>query len=188
LVVNRRLLVAAIVVMALAATMFGYAAFRDADSADDTIAPAWKEVAWPFPIDQWGTGKAFSCRGHDCGREVNLYLRVKLGSCNCTTGVADDDDLDRMSDFDLLRGEVSRLAPGRPIKVGIMNGRVRGYALKGSGRHVRNVMSVVVNDRCDMMVATAVLPRDRLEEIEPVVMEFLNSQTVLHWAEVNIGL
>jgi hypothetical protein len=65
---------------------------------------------------------------------------------------------------------------------------VRGYALKGSGRHVRNVMSVVVNDRCDMMVATAVLPRDRLEKIEPVVMEFLNSQTVLHWAEVNIGL
>ena len=25
---------------------------------------------------------------------VDLYLRAKLGSCNCTTGVADDGDLD----------------------------------------------------------------------------------------------
>jgi hypothetical protein len=30
--------------------------------------------------------------------ERGNYLRAKLGSCNCTTGVADDADLDRMSD------------------------------------------------------------------------------------------
>jgi hypothetical protein len=49
----------------------------------------WAEVKWPFPIDQWGTGRAFACRAADCGAEAELYLRAKLGSCNCTTGVAD---------------------------------------------------------------------------------------------------
>ena len=34
---------------------------------------AWTEVAWPFPIDQWGKGKAFRCKAADCGAEVNIY-------------------------------------------------------------------------------------------------------------------
>jgi hypothetical protein len=57
----------------------------------DTSAarPVWAEVRWPFPIDQWGTGRAFVCKAADCGTEVSLYLRAKLGSCNCTTGVAE---------------------------------------------------------------------------------------------------
>ena len=86
-------------------------------------------MKWPFPIDQWGTGRAFACKAADCGAEVNLYLRAKLGSCNCTNGVADDADLDRMSDFDLVGGEVSPLGAGRPIAVGWMKGRSRAYAL-----------------------------------------------------------
>jgi hypothetical protein len=42
----------------------------------DTFAaqPAWAEVSWPFPIDQWGTGRAFACQAADCGTEVKLYL------------------------------------------------------------------------------------------------------------------
>jgi hypothetical protein len=187
LVVNRRLLVALIAVMVLAAVAGGYAAFRGAEPAADTSLQ-WKEIAWRFPIDEWGKGKAFSCQRVDCAGEVSLYLRAKLGSCNCTTGVADDNDLDRMSDFDLLGGAVAPLAPGRPISVGVMKGRVRAYALTGPDGHKRNAISVVVNDRCDMIVATAVLPRDRLERIEPAVMEFLNSPSVLRWTEVTIGL
>jgi hypothetical protein len=49
-------------------------------------------------------------------------------------------------------------------------------------------MSVVFNDRCDMIVATVVLPHDRSATIERSVMEFLNSRTVLHWAEVALGI
>ena len=77
----------------------------------------WAEVKWPFPIDQWGTGRAVACKPADYGAEVTLYRRAKLGSCNCTTGIAEDADLDRMSDFDLIGGQVSPLA-GRPIVVG----------------------------------------------------------------------
>ena len=78
-----------------------------------TPRPDWTEVAWPFPADQWGRGKAFRCKPADCGAEVNLYLRAKIGFCNCVTGISDDDELDRMSDFDLVGG-ATPLGNGRP--------------------------------------------------------------------------
>jgi hypothetical protein len=148
----------------------------------------WAEVRWPFPIDQWGTGRAFACKATDCGTDVNLYLRAKLGSCNCMTGVADDADLDRMSDFDLVGGEVSPLGAGQPITIAWMKGRSRAYTLTARHRPGKSAISVVLNDRCDMIVATVVLPHDRPATIEPGVMQFLNSGTVLHWAEVALGI
>jgi hypothetical protein len=154
--------------------------------ASDT-RPLWVETKWPFPMDQWGTGRAFACKAADCGAEAKLYLRAKLGSCNCTTGVADDADLDRMSDFDLV-GEVSPLGAGRPITIAWMKGRSRAYALAARNRPGRSAISVVFNDRCDMIVATVVLPHDRPATIEPGVMEFLNSGPVVHWAEVALGI
>jgi hypothetical protein len=149
--------------------------------------PVWVEVTWPFPIDQWGTGRAFACKAADCGTEVKLYLRAKLGSCNCTTGIADDADLDRMSDFDLV-GEVSPLEAGRPITIGWMQGRSRVYTLIARNRPGGSAISVAFNDRCDMIVATVLLPHDRPATIEPGVMEFLNSRTVLQWAEIAFGI
>jgi hypothetical protein len=62
----------------------------DGGSVLSALQPVWTEVQWPFPMDQWGGGKAFQCKPADCGTEVMIYLRAKLGSCNCTTGVADD--------------------------------------------------------------------------------------------------
>jgi hypothetical protein len=150
--------------------------------------PVWAEVQWPFPMDQWGKGKAFRCKAADCGAEVSLYLRAKLGSCNCTAGVADDAELDRMSDFDLVGGEISPLGSGRPITVAWMKGRSRAYTLTAGNRPGKTVLSIAFNDRCDMVVATAVLPHDRSGIIEPDVIEFLNGSTVLRWAEVTLGL
>jgi hypothetical protein len=153
--------------------------------ADRTHQPVWTEVQWPFPIDQWGRGKAYRCKPADCGAEVNLYLRAKIGFCNCVTGVSDDTELDRMSDFDLV-GEASPLGAGRPINVGRMQGRSRAYALrKPAGQ---TAISVAFNDRCDMVVATAVVPNDRPAAIEPDVIAFLNSPTVLRWAEITLGI
>ena len=132
--------------------------------------PIWVEVKWPFPIDQWGTGRAFACSAADCGAEAELYLRAKLGSCNCTTGVANDADLDRMSDFDLLGAEVSPLSTGRPVTIAGMKGRSRAYTLAARNRTDKSAISVAFSDRCDMIVATVVLPHDRPAAIEPVVM------------------
>src|SRR5215475_7565730 len=77
---------------------FAYAGARAAPAK----TPSWNEVSWPFPMDQWGMGKAFVCKAAECGAEVTVYIRAKIGFCNCTTGVADDDELDRVSDFDLF--------------------------------------------------------------------------------------
>src|SRR5262249_40401343 len=117
LAVRRRLLMAVVIVTALAAVAAGYGAFRHGGSTAGTPSSDWKEVAWSFPMDQWGKGKAFACERADCGGEVSLYLRAKLGSCNCATGVADDDDLERMSDLEMLGGTFSPLAAGRVTNV-----------------------------------------------------------------------
>jgi hypothetical protein len=150
--------------------------------------PVWNEVQWPFATDQWGTGRAFQCKAPHCGAELKIYLRAKLGSCNCATGVADDDELDRMGDLDLVGGAVAPLAAGRPIAVGQMKGRSRAYRLAERNPAGRTALSAAFNDRCDMIVATVVLPHDQPAEIEAGVIEFLNSRTVLRWAEVALGM
>ena len=145
-------------------------------------------MAWPFPIDQWGKGKAFRCKAADCGAEVNIYLRAKLGFCNCTTGVADDDDLDRMGDFDLVGERFRRSAPAVRSAIAWMKGRSRAYTLSARNPPGKTVISVVFNERCDMIVATAVLGHDRPAATEPGVIEFLNGNTVMRWAEITLGL
>jgi len=160
----------------------------DGVSALNAHRPVWTEVQWPFPTDQWGRGKAFQCNSADCGSKTTLYLRAKIGSCDCTTGVASDADLDRMSDFDLVGDEVSPLGAGRPITVAWMKGRSRAYALTARNRPGKTAISVVFNDRCDMIVATVVMLHERPTTIEHDVIEFLNSRTVLRWAEVALGL
>jgi hypothetical protein len=157
-------------------------------SALNTPRPVWTEVQWPFPMDQWGKGRAFQCKPADCGTKVDLYLRAKIGFCNCTTGVADDADLDRMGDLDLIGAKVSPLGDGRPITIAWMKGRSRAYTLTARNPPGKTALSVAFNDRCDMVVATAVLPHDRPAMIEPGVIDFLNGGTVLRWAEVALGL
>ena len=157
-------------------------------SAVTTGQPVWTEVQWPFLLDQWGKGKAFQCKAVDCGTEINLYLRAKIGFCNCATGVADDEELERLSDFELMGRNVATLGDGRPISVAWMKGRSRSYAITGPVRGGKTALSVAFNDRCDAIVATVVVGHDRPGTIEPGVIEFLNGKTVLRWAEVTLGL
>jgi hypothetical protein len=160
---------------------------RGAPEPAAAATPVWSETAWPFPIDQFGKGKAFRCQSSDCGTEVNLYIRAKVGFCNCTTGVADDAELERISDFALFETRFAALGPGQPIAVAWMKGRSRAFSVEGTAP-AKSVLSVGFNDRCDAIVATAVLGHGRPAVIEPAVLAFLNSRTVLRWAEVTLGL
>jgi len=169
----------------------GYAAFLAAKPPEDTHRmasrdrPVWTEAAWPFPIDQWGEGWAFQCKAADCGIEINLYLRPKIGFCNCQTGVADDEELDRVNDVDLFSGEKSALGPGRPITVHWMKGRSRGYTV--GARSAKSVLSLAFNSRCDVTVATVVADGDPVAQ-EQAVLEFLNGDLVVHRVEEVLGL
>jgi hypothetical protein len=150
--------------------------------------PKFSEVQWPHPTDEWGKGKAFRCAAADCGVEVNLYIRAKIGFCNCQTGVSDDAELERLSDFSLMGEKVSVLGPGRQINVAWMKGRSRAYGIATPYRAPNSALSVAFNDRCDAVVATAVIDHDRPGTIEPSVIDFLNSKLIVHWAEVTLGL
>jgi hypothetical protein len=147
--------------------------------------PVWTEGTWPFPIDQWGQGWAYECKAADCGTDVNLYLRPKIGFCNCQTGVADDEELDRVSDVDLVGSKGSELGPGRPITVHGMKGRSRGYAVGAPS--AKSVLSLAFNNRCDVIVATVVAGDEPVAQ-EQVVLEFLNGDLVRGWAEAVLGL
>jgi hypothetical protein len=52
----------------------------------------------------------------------------------------------------------------------------------------RSLLSTAFANECDALVATAVLGRDRVAEIEPQVIAFLNSGTVVQWAKGELGL
>ena len=69
-----------------------------------------------------------------------------------------------------------------------MKGRSRAFTVGGPQPLGKSALSVGFNDRCDAIVATAVLGHEQPAAIEPAVMEFLNSKTVVRWAEVTLGL
>src|SRR5258708_30609465 len=99
---NRRLAIAIVTVVVLVAAAGGFATFRGATPLDghhDSSDPsAWTEVAWPFPLDQWGSGKAFKCKPADRGREANPHLRAPLRFSHFATAPSNAQDLDPTSD------------------------------------------------------------------------------------------
>jgi hypothetical protein len=150
--------------------------------------PKFAEVRWPFPTDEWGEGKAFRCAAADCGVEVSVYIRAKIGFCNCLSGVSDDNELDRLSDFNLMGEKPAVLGAGHEINIAWMKGRSRAYAVAEPYRAPGSALAIAFNDRCDAIVATATVAHDPPTAIEPSVIEFLNSEVIVHWAEVTLGL
>jgi hypothetical protein len=183
----RNVLIPAIAVIALGAGAAFQAALAPARQAAGVL-PVWSVANWPFPMDQWGGGKAFTCKAGDCGSEISVYLRAKIGFCNCTTGVADDEELERLADFDLFSNNQTAVAQGRPIEVRWMKGRSRPYAFVGSFGRQKSALTIAFNDRCDAIVATAVSADDHRAEVESFVLKFLNGDTVIHWTEKTLGM
>jgi hypothetical protein len=147
---------------------------------------AWSEFKWPFPLDQWGVGRAFRCKAADCGADIDLYLRAKLGFCNCTTGVSDDAELDRVGDLELLSARFNGLRDGRPVTVGWMKGRSRPYQVAIPYGSPRTALAIAFNDKCDVVVATVVA--DDIAAAERSALGFLNGDLVLRWAERELAL
>ena len=149
--------------------------------------PEWTETKWPFPIDQWGLGSAYYCKAADCGVDVMLYLRAKAGFCNCTTGVAEDDEVDRVGDIALIGAQSRPREAGTPVSVAWMQGRSRLFVVDGRDRKDRYVRTIAVSNKCDAVVATVVAERALSPDIERAAIEFLGSAKVLRWVEANTG-
>ncbi|HYY38629.1 MAG TPA: hypothetical protein VE801_12890 [Xanthobacteraceae bacterium] len=170
-------------ILALALALVAGATTARQAAAD---SPVWTEFKWPFPLDQWGTGRAFRCRSADCGADVELYLRAKIGFCNCTTGVTDDTEVDRVGDLELLSSTFNALGDGRPVTVGWMQGRSRRYRVATPYSSPRTALAIAFNDKCDVVVATVV--SDDVAAAERTALGFLNGDPVLRWVEKELGL
>jgi hypothetical protein len=155
-----------------------------ADEADSK----WIETKWPFLMDQWGEGKSFQCRAADCGAELNLHIRAKIGFCSSTTGIADDNELERLSDFDFMMGQSTALGSGHEIDIAGMKGRLRAYATAGPILSQTYAFSVAFNNNSDALVATVTLKGGAPAVMEPVIIQFLNGKTIQRWVTRALGL
>jgi hypothetical protein len=151
------------------------------------VRPVWTETQWPFLLDQWGVGKAFVCAAADCGAQIDVYVRPKIGFCNCSTGVSDDAELERVADTELVGSEIRPLGPGRPVKVGWMQGLSRAYRISRE-KTGESLLSVAFNDECDVVVAVAKLGNGDPTLAERAVMAFLDSRPMVLWAKKELGL
>ena len=169
----RRWPVIAVAVLALGALSGGAAVRQAAPRSGD-----WREIAWPFPRDGWPAGRAFRCGA--CGESIEVYVRPKIGFCNCDSGVTDDDEVDRVADLDLLSERFTPLQPGNVVRVADMSGRIRAYDLQMTDGSRHAAIGIAVSRRCDLLVAVA-QDRGDATEVQRAALDFLASSKVKSW-------
>ena len=140
----------------------------------------WREIAWPFPRDGWPAGRAFRCAIEACGGEVEVYVRPKIGFCNCDGGVADDDEVDRVADLDLMSERFAPLEPGQVVQIAGMTGRIRAYDLSMADGARHTAIGIAVSHRCDLLVAVA-QGKGNAAGVERVALEFLGTGEMARW-------
>jgi len=140
----------------------------------------WHEIAWPFPRDGWPAGRAFHCATAVCGDDVEVYVRPKIGFCNCESGVADDDEVDRVADLDLMSERFAPLAPGDVIEVADMPGRLRSYDLRMQDGSRHSAVGIAVSRRCDLLVAVA-QGTGAASGVQRAALDFLRSSDMARW-------
>ena len=154
----------------VARVVFTPAPIVDADSA-------WREAAWPFLRDAWPAGRAFRCDAAHCGEEVMVYARVKMGMCDCVAGVADDEDLERVSDAILLSPRMTPEGPGEATELAGLKTRQRHYRMDGGG-----ALAVLAGGRnCNAFVAMATARHDLSPQAMEAVRTLITTPGMSRW-------
>src|ERR1700681_850909 len=162
-------------------TLSGSAAYEHSRPAE-----GWREITWPFPRDGWPAGRAFRCANELCGDEVEVYLRPKIGFCNCDSGVRDDDEVDRVADLDLISERFVAIEPGKVVNIASMPGRSRSYDLTMADGSQHAAVGIAVSHRCDLLVAVA-QGSGTAAGVERVALEFLGSGDLARWMAAAMG-
>src|ERR1700742_3632549 len=180
---NFRVALAALVLVVTAFSSVAMVHF----AAPGSGAMAWREISWPFPRDGWPAGRAFRCEA--CGGEaggVELYVRPKIGFCNCTTGVADDDEVDRVADLDLISPQFAPREAGSAVRVAGLAGRSRAYDLKMADGARRAAVGIALSQRCVLLVAVA-QGNVAAVELQRVAFDHLASHELRRWTAAALG-
>jgi hypothetical protein len=137
----------------------------------------WQEIAWPFPRDAWPAGRAFRSAG------LEVYVRAKLGFCNCTSGVTGDAEVDAVSDVDMLSPDFTAPSEGEPVRIGGLAGRARTYFVSTRAGPVI-AAGYALSSKCDLLVAVS---RGRAVRDRRLVAELLESEPVAGWIADRLG-
>jgi hypothetical protein len=146
-----------------------------------TPVSIWQEISWPFPRDAWPAGRAFRCAPPACGEGVELYVRPKIGFCNCTTGVADDDEVDRVTDLDLISERFTAVEMGQEIRIAALPGRARRYQLQMPDGTVRAAVGLAVARQCDVVVAVTQGKLTVSPDVQRAALDLLSSGPLTAW-------
>ena len=153
-----------------------------------SLQPAgWREIAWPFPRDAWPAGKAFRCDGPSCGGDAVLSVRVKLGFCNCTGGIRDDDEVDNVADVDMITPDFVATGPGDTIKVAHFSGRIRTYEYGAPNQKRRTALGVALAHNCDLIAVSVNSPMVDASALREQAMLRLGAQDVIKWVNRQLG-
>jgi hypothetical protein len=169
---NRRTLVRTSMAAGLVAGLAGLASSADWRGENT----GWRPISWPFPRDGWADGRAWRN-----GDGIEVYVRPKLGFCgNCDTGVVADEEVDRVTDIDLLDERFAAVQAGGPIRIAALAGRARLYRLKMKDGAERLAEAIAVSQKCDLVVAI-VVGHVTHEPARHAAHRFLQSNTVQVW-------
>jgi hypothetical protein len=146
-------------------------------------ALGWSAIQWPFPVDAWPQGRAFHCGLGKCGMEVDLYIRPKIGFCDCYRGVSDDDEIDRLGDVVVLGQNYAPSAPGAATTLGGLQGRTRAFVVDAQNRTKLYTIGIALHHKCDAIVATVVGDAPISGRAEDSAFKLLNSQEIKNWIE-----
>ena len=180
----RRLLIAAMVTVG-ALSGAAAALYTHSGSGMPDVG-RWHEIAWPFPRDGWPAGRAFRCDAAACGEVVELYVRPKIGFCNCDSGVADDDEVDRVADLDLMSQRFAPLEAGRVVRIAEMSGRSRSYDLKMTDGAQHTAVGFALSRRCDLLVAVA-QGHGSADRVQRLATQFLGSDNIARWMVASLN-
>jgi len=140
-----------------------------------TDGAGWRPIPWPFPRDGWPPGRGWRRDTTD------VYVRPKLGFCgNCDTGVVTDEEVDRVTDIDLLDERFTPVRQGSRIRITDLFGRARLYRYRLKNGAQRYAEGIAVAYKCDLVVAVVVGNVDDDREWK-AAHRFLESNTVQVW-------
>ena len=163
----------------IAALVIALGAVSSLRAAETQRTVDWREIAWPFPRDGWPMGRAFRCVAGGCDG-AELYVRAKRGFCNCDTGVADDDEVDRVTDIDLISPRFTPVAAGEAVSIAAMRGRIRHYDLDMPDGARNAAAGVALSRRCDLLVAVA-QGAGEANAVQRAALVFLETQEMKEW-------
>ena len=165
----------------------GVAAYHKVRTQEESATGAhWREIAWPYPRDAWPAGRAFRCDASACGATVEIYARPKIGFCNCGAGVADDDEVDRVADLDLISERFSPREAGRVVHLADLSGRARDYELKMSDGSKNGATGIALSHHCDLLVAVA-QGEHTSPDLQRIALTFLGSDEMHQWMVASLG-